>query len=578
MSDEIGQLEFRWTAARQGFFATAASPGAMRWEQRLQPVARPPAIKLPATVVYQTFDESAAIIFRHILPSVGGTATERETLAARVLIGPAELLTPEIALGCAALASPGFLRPAIGRVPDGGELPALAFGAIKGEAASWELQAGLDHAARRWASGGELAQVLLAATLTRPTMAATVHLDFQRTHGLDIAALLWGLWRLAFPILRSERDWSFSTGETSLGTRAQTRLPNLIIRDLGVESGPPAAPRPEIVLSQDERYAPGQYPARPLADRLVDAYVRVSVPGVPRELEFLDPAGTVEGRLDDVCRSLGLLRNPAPPAVPVSPAGPVQPVGPARPALNRWDQQGYPAQDRMWAGEGDDACQAGLGGQRSADAAPALAITLPAETFDSLLHELGCGNPDAVRHLEYLAARPHRPGRGQRRALLRQVADQGWYVRQLDGLRPSGAETCVGHLLVLLAEPDLADPEHYQEMRQELAGLMNGPGAGVALLALERLARARDDAGLWNLTAHLFGSRVLSDLGRYCPAEAPREPGSSRGVPRRSRWRWPFRGRGGGVRQSLSPVRVARISFGLFLAETVILCLVLVFR
>jgi hypothetical protein len=584
MSDEIEQLEFRWTTARQGFFATAASPGAMKWEQYLQPVARPPEISLPQTVVYQTFGKSAVIIFRHILRSAGGSVPEQEREAARALIGPAELLTPDIALGCAALSSPGFLRPGIGRTPGGGELPVLAFGAIRDEAASQDLVAELDQAARNWAGQGELARVLLAATLAQPDMAVAVHLNFQRTLGRDTAALLWGLWQLAHPILQSGRDWSFSTGEKPLGTRAQTRLPHLIVRDLSVEGGPPDALRPEIALSQEEKYAPDRYPTQPLADKLVDAYVKLSVPGPPSELASLGPDGTIKDRLDEIRHSLGLTADVASPDGPVlsAPANPFQLAdmfqqpGPAQPAPNGWVPQGYPAED--WARSGEDPArrQAVPGGQHSADAAPA---TVPSETFDSLLDELARSNPGAVRSLERLATGPQRPGPRQRLALLRLAAKQGWYVRQLDGLRPSGAEAGVGHLLVLLAEPDLADPEHYQEACQELAGLMNRPETpGVALLALERIARKRVDPGLWDLVAVAAGRRWLADLGRSRPVEKPGEPEPSQRASRRSPWRWLFRRRGRRGRPAPSPVRMARIWLGLFLAVTLVLCLMLVFR
>jgi hypothetical protein len=574
MGNEIAQLEFRWTRARGGYFAIAASPGAMPWEQYLESVNRPPDMRLPSTVVYQTFGEHAAVVFRCMLSTSAGGAWDRTALAARALIGPAELLTPDIALGCAALGMPGFLRPGIGQALEGEELPALAIGDVKDEAASWDLTAELDKAARRWADRDGVAQELLAATLDQPGMAVAVQLDCRQAHRRDIAALLWGLWRLGHPILRSERDWTFSTGEEPLGIRSPDGLPHLIVRDLGVGGARPSVPRPEIVISQGQPAA-GRYPTQPLADKLVAAYARQSVPGLPRELASLAQADSIQDRLSVLGRRLGL------PAGPVSPDDRGLSADTELPTSNgQGRRDGRLNQDEAPAGQGDDDHRAGLAGQPGEDAATASPPeAVSSDTLGLLLDGLAHGNPDAVRHLEYLASRPGRTDRRQRLTLLRQAAEHGWYVQQFDGQRPSDAETCVGHLLVLLAEPDLGRPEHYEEMCQELAALMSRPGTpGVALLALERIARKRADAGLWVLAARIAGWRWLADLGRSCPAEKPRESRPSPDVTRRPLWRRLFRSRGGRVRSARSPFTMARIWLGLFLAETVVLCLLLVFR
>jgi hypothetical protein len=557
MSHEIEQLDFRWTRENDGYFAAAASPGARHWEDSLLPVARPPAMSSPTTVVYRGVgDEHAAVIFRCLLPSAGG-AGSRAALAARAVVGPASLLTPGIALGCAALDVPTFLTPPVEPAPGGSELPRLSFADIQHEAADERLVRQLDRAARGWASTGELTQ-FLAAALAEPGLAVALQLRCRQEGRLNIAALLWGLWRLADPILGPGRDWAFSTGEKPLGNHDPAELPHVIVRDLDDDSTRPDMPRTEIVISQGQPAARA-YPVDDLARRLVAAYDEMQATGPPEVLAGLAAGDSVQDRLGIVRSRLGM------PADPVSGQDghdpEICPPGQDQAAAHQPGSE-YPVDyDDRPDGEVDLSLADWLTSPSSAAPEP--------DTFRRLLDGLAYGNPEAVRSLASLAAAKQHPGRRQRAALRQRAAAQGWYVKELAEQHPYDVETYVRYLLALLVEPDLDDIE----VRQELADMMSeGSTSSVALLALDRLARDRSDYALWDdLVVRIVGRSWLADHGRYGHRWKLREPGPAHGAPRRA-LRWlPFKKENG------RPYLLANACLYLAVAE-MILCVVLVFR
>jgi hypothetical protein len=186
---EINQIIYRGAtrddAGRVAFGPTAASfrggyPLQM-WHGRLERrLGGPAPASSPSALFYSTFDEDAALVHRS-----GSGAPEGRDAVAHVLIGPATLLTPRLALGLRDWVwAPNARSPQPPR-PGSSELPPLSVEELTGAAAD------LTVAAR-----SQPATDLLAVALSRVlagTGTGLVLPNIVLPNQIDPYAVLWGL-------------------------------------------------------------------------------------------------------------------------------------------------------------------------------------------------------------------------------------------------------------------------------------------------------------------------------------------------------------------------------------------------
>ena len=577
VADMLDQLEFRWTArGRNGYSVVAASDwtGISRWEHRLQPLARPPVMPLPVTVVYHTFGAEAAILFRRILRPAAITAPERgrepgaqraqafdpahtgvdhpgdspqpdrKALVARAVVGPVAVLTPEIALGCAAFGLPGFLDPPLGEKPAGDHLPKLASEELRAAAAAERLHEELDSAAK---NDPALAG-LVAAVLAWPKAPVVLQVPHQLVGSYQTMALLWGLWRLTAPVLRGDRNWTFSTGEQPLGNADPGELPHLVVRSLPH----PGDPRPDMqrdgeLVIQPQTPTAALYGTEPVAQMMVGAYTKLPVS------QLLEVLGTAGGSGGSVPHRLAIIQGRLHgfrPQVPPGRDGHGQ--DPPR-SQSEADDCGRP----MPYQDHEDPVRDELPGWLNpampvtADRAPADArppgprpLRHRSDRFGRLFAGLAEGNPGTARDLLDMAAEPDRPGHQDRVALRREATRHGWFVRQFARQHPREVERHVRALLALIVEPDLANPACRGATIQELSSLMADDSApDVVLMALDSLVWERRDPELQQHLILRAGLRWLAERGRYGLLDKPRAPAAAHQAQTRGPWWLPFQGR-----------------------------------
>ncbi|MGH3404173.1 MAG: hypothetical protein ACRDRJ_16960, partial [Streptosporangiaceae bacterium] len=194
----------------------------------------------------------------------------------RVLVGSADLLTPEVATAVCHAGLPEGIGPQPGTVAEGTVLPPVP-ATVLTELAE-DKTAVLDEAALRCKG---LEQVLAAALSDQDT-ALSVQLperDITRPpRGNSQAALLWGLRRTVSPVLGrgGRRGWSFSTFEPPLSDMDPGALPDIVFRMAQAAQGAPQAMRKELrVRPQDPLRAHAETLPQHLAKLLVAAYAEL---------------------------------------------------------------------------------------------------------------------------------------------------------------------------------------------------------------------------------------------------------------------------------------------------------------
>jgi hypothetical protein len=277
-SQAIHQIEYRWQQARDmSAVASSMSPASCRlWVQRIGAWVRHPGVDAPTdSVRYEMFgDRSAALAWRQRDRQAVGSDDGRP-LASRVLVGPADLLNPEVAMTvCYTGLPPDIIGPRPGAVTPGDPLPTVDAGWLT--KLVHDNTEGLDLAA---ASEAGLERVVAAALghLDTPLSVELPERWITRSpRGGSQALLLWGIWTTVSPLIghAGRRGWSFSTFELPLSDMDPETLPDIVFRLS--QPAPQTAPmttRTEIrVRPQDPVAPPVETMPQHLAKLLVIAY------------------------------------------------------------------------------------------------------------------------------------------------------------------------------------------------------------------------------------------------------------------------------------------------------------------
>jgi hypothetical protein len=485
-----------------------------------------------ASVRYGTFDDgSAALAWRLRHP---GSAELKPTRpeATRVLTGPAELLTPDVAVAVCHAGLPSGVGPRPGEFSVGSvRLPSVSSGALRRLVA--ERTGELDQSAAR-APG--LAWLVAAALQDRARPLAVQLPDREIAEppadGRQ-AALLWGLRRITGPLLAGlddqppgARDWSFSTFEPPLGAKDPAALPGIVFRaqrDTQVATSTrdetlvrPSGQRPLITTDYDGVakllvHALANEGSEVLAEwlrsnfadyqRLADRF-RVVYQSLH---ELYEPGGS-----GDVAAQLA---TPARAAEPVTPAvvG-TRPEAADRPRVNT-------APPRVPSGQPP----------RTQPGQPPRHVLRPSEqatdrpgALTSLLRRLDTGpgaDFDAALHA---ITEGHLPSTGPDRAAARQLlADRGWFLLPLLQRDPWHYTEVLEVIFRCTVVPDLGD----QEVTAELARWVDDYAAPhEVIVALDAAAQRAGYATLELMSALLLslGRRWMTEHGmRAAPQAAP---------------------------------------------------------
>jgi hypothetical protein len=280
-SQEIHQIEYRWQQAKDmSAVASSMSPESARlWVQRIGPWVRHPGVDAPKdSVRYAMFGNGAAALAwrqrdRQAVEFEDGR--DGRPLVSRVLLGPADLLTPEVAVAVCYTGLPETIGPRPGTVTAGAPLPPADAAGLTGLVR--DHAEALDQAAARETG---LERVVAAALGDRDTPLSVQlpeRVITRSPRGGSQALLLWGLRRTVWPLLGrggGRRGWSFSTFELPLSDMDPETLPDIVFRL--AEAAPQAAPmtmRKEIrVRPQDPVATPAETAHQHLARLLVLAY------------------------------------------------------------------------------------------------------------------------------------------------------------------------------------------------------------------------------------------------------------------------------------------------------------------
>jgi hypothetical protein len=270
---EIHQIEYRWQPAKDmSAVASSMSPDSDRlWIQRIGPWVRHPGVDAPTdSVRYEIFGNGiAALAWRQRDRQAVEFEDGREgrPLVSRVLLGAADMLTPEVAVVVCSTGLPGMIGPRPGTVPVGAQLPTVDAAGLTRFAL--DKFAALDEAA---AQEPGLEQVISAALSDRDTPLSVQlpeRLILRSPRGGAQALLLWGLRRTVWPLLgRSggRRGWSFSSFELPQSDMDPGTLPAIVFRL--AQPTPQTAPmtmRKEFLVRP---YDPVPRPVEPLHQQL----------------------------------------------------------------------------------------------------------------------------------------------------------------------------------------------------------------------------------------------------------------------------------------------------------------------
>jgi hypothetical protein len=347
--DVVHQIEYRWDPVKDmSPVASSMSPELTQgWDPRIRPWVRHPNVDAPSeSLCYQVFPaETAALAWRYR----DRQAAEREggahgrPLVSRVLVGPASLLPPHLAMMLCRVGLPDLAGPQPGQVDVGAGLPPIGAheltGLVAGRAARLDQKAAQEKGL----------QQVVAAALSDPHTPLAIQLrDPYIFHAPRVAPqglLLWGLWRTVWPLLghsTARRGWSFSTFELPMGDQDASTLPDIVFRLAQAASGPPVNARQEIrVRPGDPSAAAAVSPhVAELAEWLVSEYRETNGDQLGQLIVECSAGQPLEARLQivfDVLRakwSPVSMSGPAASFVPVPPAQDAmpRPAGPDEPA------------------------------------------------------------------------------------------------------------------------------------------------------------------------------------------------------------------------------------------------------
>jgi len=250
--DIVHQIEYRWHDRRDLSPAATTMPRELLpgWDAWIREWVRHPHCDwLWESVCYQVQGGRAALAWRYENPRVieREDGTRDRPLVSRVLAGAAERLTPQVAIALCRTGLPDAAGPRPGQVRSDADLRVIPADELTGLADG--LAGDLDKEAARQQG----LQQVVASALSDPRVPLAIHI--RDTHLFRPLAegvqgpLMWGLWRIAGPLLGSAaRGWSFSTFELPLGAYADPEtLPAVLFRQAqDIPSAPPARPRQEV--------------------------------------------------------------------------------------------------------------------------------------------------------------------------------------------------------------------------------------------------------------------------------------------------------------------------------------------
>jgi hypothetical protein len=252
-TQDLHQIEYRHHQTRDlsPVASSMSRESVLGWDARIRAwVRHPHSEALSESVCYQVFPNGTAALawrFWDKQAAVRADGSRGRPLVSRVLVGPAVVLSPEVAVAlCRTGPAPDLVGPPPGRVAADAGLPMVS-GAALGAVAR-DMAAELDAEA----AAQDGLQAVVAAALAEPS--APLGISAQDSvirrplrDGVQ-GPLLWGLCRIAGPVLGpAAREWSFSTFELPLGDMDPASLPRIVFRELqhGMQP-PPARTRREI--------------------------------------------------------------------------------------------------------------------------------------------------------------------------------------------------------------------------------------------------------------------------------------------------------------------------------------------
>lgn len=304
---DIHQIEYRWDPVKDMSPVASSMPGepTRGWDPLIRPWVRHPNVDKPSeSVCYQIFSSGTAALawrYRDWRAAERGGAAQGRPLVSRVLVGQASALTPDVAIALCRIGLPLTAGPRPGRVTADTVLPPLSVDELT------ELVRERALALDQYAAREKGLQQVVAAALSHPHTPLAIQLRdpfiFYAPQSGSQSLLLWGLWRIAWPLLSqsiAQRGWSFSTFELPMGDQDTSTLPEIVFRMTQLAPvAPPANARKEFrVRPGDPRGPAVQDPvAEELAKCLVAEYREMDgdeveqliancSAGLPRELRF----------------------------------------------------------------------------------------------------------------------------------------------------------------------------------------------------------------------------------------------------------------------------------------------------
>jgi hypothetical protein len=252
-AQDLHQIEYRHHQTRDlsPVASSMSRESVSGWDARIRAwVRHPHSDTLSESVCYQVYPNGAAAMAWRYWDSrvaVRADGSHGRPLVSRVLVGPASVLTPEVAVAlCRTGPVPELIGPPPGQVPDDTVLKMVSGAALASLARQMtpELDAG--------ALAQEGMQAVLAAVLAEPAIPLGINApeEVMQQPVRDGAQclLLWGLRRTAGPVLGAAgREWSFSTFELPLGDTDPATLPRIVFRELPAGTQrPPTRTRREV--------------------------------------------------------------------------------------------------------------------------------------------------------------------------------------------------------------------------------------------------------------------------------------------------------------------------------------------
>jgi hypothetical protein len=251
-TQQIHQIEYRWhsTWDLSPAAKSMTRESMLWWDAQIRGWVRHPSVEQPSeSVRYQILpDGNAALAWRYQNLEVTDAAgsVRGRPLVSRVLVGSENALPPDVAMLLCWSGLPIMAGPRPGEAAPDSDLPVIAAADLTALARS--ATDGLD----REAAWEEALRPVLAAALADPDTPLAVGVEEPEilkpsAHGVQVR-LLWGLWRIARPVLGTgRRAWSFSTFEPPLGYVDPKTLPDIVFRSAQVtQTAPPSMPRNEL--------------------------------------------------------------------------------------------------------------------------------------------------------------------------------------------------------------------------------------------------------------------------------------------------------------------------------------------